>query len=917
MAALAPPGRVLGFGVLILGLLQLSAYTTAAAVKSGNQCGTWDSCYEDAQLGTAVHSNWFIAGIKTGTWQLSRTYYNTSVAEGGCKTGAQTLVIGWGGVWMDMGDIAGIDGARGWRMDSDGVLVVVNDQTWVDKLNKDCPCGDTWKLGGSRNLQACDPGCDPIETIQQICGQYSLDCMSTYKTKAEPYAQSYSTQILYDGPPDDTIQNSSGLYQILTTYYNDDTCTSPYLRISDTGTMTIPGEGQDDTRNIDNDGLEMRHTPWTALPSNASSAQFTDYEYAFSLTNGECLYPGQQQFGICGKWTLLCSSSEGADDIAVTWAFEGDSNDKAEIGVPRILTTCTDCKSQAALGYIPVGSPGFGTIVHEDEYLRIGKFLTDANEGYDTPFGLDDQPLFYIDKCKLPETSWEINGQWHQPCSPSTELTDSVVNWTFSDDSSFQREYNLYQGGVGCASNDDLVLTAVTEGTVVSYGKLENSTQPIELSLTHLDITPLTDNMTFYLQAQCACGGTWKTKSPRSLLGGCAAGTCDDFDWLRIEPGKQSFGRYTASRTLLRLTELYATTDGLNQNFTVEDYELINVTNGLPPAPTITPFPPTGNPTPPIPTHTPTPAPAKKGKGGLSGGDIVLLIAFLSVFVYVVGGMLINYNGQGVVTTGTNDWVVIVSTSKFWYNYRHTTNALAVYHTVKRLGIPDERILLMIADNHACNPRNIKPGRLFHDRQIKDNLFGRLPRHTPRHRRLNSDASSRIFLYMTGPVSTRILMIAEPRYKEIVFVLDTCHAETMGSKIRAPHIASIGSSLRVEDSYSHQVSPHIGVSLSDEFSAHMIDILATHEHNSTLTFAELTRVMDFLADDTTQSTTGQQTGSETLASTTAPVALALTSLQMDVVWDALSSPVERTPDPSLPAMEWFMALVHRILDSIA
>merc|ERR1712146_139159 len=70
--------------------------------------------------------------------------------------------------------------------------------------------------------------------------------------------------------------------------------------------------------------------------------------------------------------------------------------------------------------------------------------------------------------------------------------------------------------------------------------------------------------------------------------------------------------------------------------------------NGLPPAPPITPFPPTGNPTPPIPTHTPTPAPAKKGKGGLSGGDIVLLIAFLSVFVYVVGGMLINYkNNRG------------------------------------------------------------------------------------------------------------------------------------------------------------------------------------------------------------------------------------------------------------------------------
>lgn len=29
-----------------------------------------------------------------------------------------------------------------------------------------------------------------------------------------------------------------------------------------------------------------------------------------------------------------------------------------------------------------------------------------------------------------------------------------------------------------------------------------------------------------------------------------------------------------------------------------------------------------------------------------------------------------------------SNWAVIVSTSRFWYNYRHVANALAVYHTV-------------------------------------------------------------------------------------------------------------------------------------------------------------------------------------------------------------------------------------------
>ncbi|KAK6014178.1 LSM domain protein [Ostertagia ostertagi] len=37
----------------------------------------------------------------------------------------------------------------------------------------------------------------------------------------------------------------------------------------------------------------------------------------------------------------------------------------------------------------------------------------------------------------------------------------------------------------------------------------------------------------------------------------------------------------------------------------------------------------------------------------------------------------------------TNNWAVLVCTSRFWFNYRHVSNVLALYHTVKRLGIPE------------------------------------------------------------------------------------------------------------------------------------------------------------------------------------------------------------------------------------
>jgi glycosylphosphatidylinositol transamidase (GPIT) subunit GPI8 len=37
----------------------------------------------------------------------------------------------------------------------------------------------------------------------------------------------------------------------------------------------------------------------------------------------------------------------------------------------------------------------------------------------------------------------------------------------------------------------------------------------------------------------------------------------------------------------------------------------------------------------------------------------------------------------------TNNWAVLVDTSRFWFNYRHVANVLSIYRSVKKLGIPD------------------------------------------------------------------------------------------------------------------------------------------------------------------------------------------------------------------------------------
>ena len=43
---------------------------------------------------------------------------------------------------------------------------------------------------------------------------------------------------------------------------------------------------------------------------------------------------------------------------------------------------------------------------------------------------------------------------------------------------------------------------------------------------------------------------------------------------------------------------------------------------------------------------------------------------------------------------------------------------------MKRLGIPDERIILMLADDMACNARNKYPAQVFNNENHMLNLYG-------------------------------------------------------------------------------------------------------------------------------------------------------------------------------------------------
>ncbi|KAG1898457.1 peptidase C13 family-domain-containing protein [Suillus fuscotomentosus] len=215
----------------------------------------------------------------------------------------------------------------------------------------------------------------------------------------------------------------------------------------------------------------------------------------------------------------------------------------------------------------------------------------------------------------------------------------------------------------------------------------------------------------------------------------------------------------------------------------------------------------------------------------------------------------------------TNNWAVLVCASRYWFNYRHMANALGMYRTVKRLGIPDSNIILMLADDVACNARNKFAGSVYAEAGRHLDLYGnnievdyrgyevtvenfirlltgRVDPSMPRSKRLLTDDHSNIFVYMTGHGGNEFLkfqdqeeisafdiadafeqMWQKKRYNEILFMIDTCQANTMYSQIYSPNILATGSSQIEENSYSYENDNDIGVSVIDSYTHYVLKFM--------------------------------------------------------------------------------------------
>ena len=184
--------------------------------------------------------------------------------------------------------------------------------------------------------------------------------------------------------------------------------------------------------------------------------------------------------------------------------------------------------------------------------------------------------------------------------------------------------------------------------------------------------------------------------------------------------------------------------------------------------------------------------------------------------------------------TGTTGEVfaIIVSSSRYWFNYRHTSNALAIYKSLRDRNVSDDHILLFLAEQHACDARNsMRAGRIVNGRDqsgwidsedsnvllndievdysgleccqesVLRAITGRHHPSTPTNRRFpdSMGPSSTLLLYFTGHGGNGFLKFhdfeemsypelaaalfdarASGRFGRAIVIADTCQAESIG-----------------------------------------------------------------------------------------------------------------------------------------
>ena len=224
--------------------------------------------------------------------------------------------------------------------------------------------------------------------------------------------------------------------------------------------------------------------------------------------------------------------------------------------------------------------------------------------------------------------------------------------------------------------------------------------------------------------------------------------------------------------------------------------------------------------------------------------------------------------------TTTDFEAVIIAPTNGWINYRHQADGLTLYTLLRDNGVPDDHIILMLYDDIPALPENPIPGNVHHVPEgsnirlganvaytgsqvtaatLNNVLTGTKTDLTPVV--LDSNASTDVFIYIVGHGDpgtidfwngnlfttdniTRITdtMSREQKYRQLVFMDDTCFGESIAANLTAPGIIYLTGASSTEPSFAATYDIDIKQWISDEFTLEAVDLI---QENPDITFQEL------------------------------------------------------------------------------
>jgi len=232
------------------------------------------------------------------------------------------------------------------------------------------------------------------------------------------------------------------------------------------------------------------------------------------------------------------------------------------------------------------------------------------------------------------------------------------------------------------------------------------------------------------------------------------------------------------------------------------------------------------------------------------------LFALLALAVAVSANPLSHLSKEDVET---KTWVVLVAGSDGWWNYRHQSDVCHAYQVVSKMGVPDERIIVMMKDDIANSSENPKRGQIFNEPGGPDVYHG-VPRDfTGREvtsknflkiltgddmtgigsgKSLKSGPEDNVFVFFddhgsegsicfpsgcdvdaTKMQSTINAMAQKKMFKRLVFYIEACFAGSVFYKLNLPENVYVTTAAPVgESSFAFNWDDEIGAYLADIYS---------------------------------------------------------------------------------------------------